>query len=74
VPSIDRLLTAAESLGAWGGKACGAGGGGCVAILVPEERREAIAVALAGAGGTVLPARPTSQGLELVELAAAGAT
>jgi len=74
VPSIDRLLTAAESLGAWGGKACGAGGGGCVAILVPDERREAIASALAGAGGTVLPARPTSQGLELVELAAAGAT
>ena len=40
VPAVESLLQLAGSLGAWGGKACGAGGGGCVAILLPSERRE----------------------------------
>ncbi|HXT20656.1 MAG TPA: hypothetical protein VN923_07905, partial [Thermoanaerobaculia bacterium] len=65
VPVVDHLLAAAESLGAWGGKACGAGGGGCVAILAPAERRAAIAAALAAAGGTPVSAAPTAAGLEI---------
>ena len=65
VPVVDRLLAVAESLGAWGGKACGAGGGGCVAILAPADRHPAIVEALTAAGGTVVPAAPTAAGLEL---------
>jgi D-glycero-alpha-D-manno-heptose-7-phosphate kinase len=65
VPVVDRLLTTAESLGAWGGKACGAGGGGCVAILAPAERRQEIADALGAAGFAVVPAVPTQAGLEI---------
>src|SRR5262249_15116632 len=29
-PLIERAIAAARGAGAWGGKACGAGGGGCV--------------------------------------------
>lgn len=35
---IEELLTRAKQEGALGGKACGAGGGGCVAILSPPSR------------------------------------
>jgi D-glycero-alpha-D-manno-heptose-7-phosphate kinase len=64
-PVLEELLRVAAIQGAWGGKACGAGGGGCLALLVPPERRSPIAAALAGAGGEVLAARPTSRGLEI---------
>lgn len=58
-PVLETLLSAAASQGAWGGKACGAGGGGCLAVLCPPERRAGIAAALGNAGGTVLRASPT---------------
>ena len=35
---IDALLTAATAAGAWAGKVCGAGGGGCVFVLAPPDR------------------------------------
>lgn len=66
VPAIESLLQMARSLGAWGGKACGAGGGGCIALLVPEERRATVARSLELAGGTVLAAAPTEMRLETV--------
>jgi D-glycero-alpha-D-manno-heptose-7-phosphate kinase len=65
VPAVDSLLSMAGSLGAWGGKACGAGGGGCLAILCPEGRRQAIAEALELADGKVLEAAPTSFALRV---------
>lgn len=64
-PLLEELLGLARSLGAWGGKACGAGGGGCLAILCPPERRQAIAERLAAAGATPLAARPTGEGLSV---------
>ena len=68
VPAVESLLQRGRSLGAWGGKACGAGGGGCVALLAPPERREAIAEALTAAGGECLAAAPTAEGLVVSEL------
>lgn len=64
-PMLEDLLRTAAGQGAWGGKACGAGGGGCLAVLCPAERREAVAAALANAGGQVLAARPTALPLEI---------
>ena len=64
-PEIEWLLAVAGREGAWGGKACGAGGGGCLAVLGPAERREKIARALEAEGARVLPARPVSGGLEM---------
>ncbi|HKH43993.1 MAG TPA: hypothetical protein VKM72_04940 [Thermoanaerobaculia bacterium] len=64
-PELERLLEAARERGAWGGKACGAGGGGCLALLCPPERRAEVTAALEKAGGQVLRARPTGEPLAL---------
>lgn len=64
-PRIESLLEAAARAGAWGGKACGAGGGGSIAILGPADRREAIVESLSVAGAEVLAARPSATGLEI---------
>lgn len=46
---IDKLYEAGMSAGAWGGKVVGAGGGGCVMFLSPEEKKPAIRQAIARA-------------------------
>ena len=64
-PDIDRLLAAAVGAGAWAGKVCGAGGGGCVFALTPPERRQAVVDAWQAAGARVLDARVDPRGLEV---------
>jgi D-glycero-alpha-D-manno-heptose-7-phosphate kinase len=64
-PALESLLRLAGDFGAWGGKACGAGGGGCLVLLCPPERRAVIAQRLSAAGGAIVPARPTTDGLEI---------
>ncbi|HET9481326.1 MAG TPA: hypothetical protein VFP98_06170, partial [Candidatus Polarisedimenticolia bacterium] len=67
--NIDGALAAARAAGAIGGKVCGAGGGGCVALLCREGTREPVVRALeamASDGVRVLTARPTAVGLQLV--------
>jgi D-glycero-alpha-D-manno-heptose-7-phosphate kinase len=64
-PTIEALLQGALAAGAWGGKACGAGGGGCVAVLAPPGARGEVAQALEAAGGELLPARPTGEGVRV---------
>jgi D-glycero-alpha-D-manno-heptose-7-phosphate kinase len=65
-PQLEALLDRARALGAWGGKACGAGGGGCVAVLAPPSRGEAIRAAWRELGAQPLEgARPTALGFEI---------
>jgi D-glycero-alpha-D-manno-heptose-7-phosphate kinase len=64
-PVLEELLRVGLDGGAWGGKACGAGGGGCLVFLCPPEKRDLIARRLAAGGGEVLPARPTAGPLQL---------
>ena len=64
-PTIETLLESAKELGAWGGKACGAGGGGCVLVLVPPAKRGELVAAWTSRGAQVLDAPPTRSGLEL---------
>lgn len=64
-PALEVLVEAALAAGAWGGKACGAGGGGCLAFLCPPERRSIVAAALERAGGRVLPTRPADAPLRV---------
>lgn len=64
-PLLESLIERALALGAWGGKACGAGGGGCVAFLCPPERKAGIAAGLEELGGQGLPARPTGEPLSI---------
>ncbi len=63
---IEKLLDVSRLSGAWGGKACGAGGGGCVAVLAPEGARESLRDELAAAGAILLEASPTAVSLEVV--------
>ncbi len=65
-PAIERAIAAACDAGAWGGKACGAGGGGCVVFLAPPERTPGVREALGRLGeGRVLPVRAEKRGLEV---------
>src|SRR3989440_1758309 len=62
-PEIDAAIDAAEKAGAWGGKVCGAGGGGCIVFLAPRDKRDAVRRALAAMPGRVLDAVPVAHGL-----------
>ena len=64
-PATEVLMTAAKRAGALGGKACGAGGGGCLAFLVREGTRLDVETALEREGATVLPAHPVEGGHHL---------
>jgi D-glycero-alpha-D-manno-heptose-7-phosphate kinase len=46
-PAIDAWYEKALHAGAYGGKLCGAGGGGCLLFVVPPERQEHVRAALA---------------------------
>ena len=60
---IEAAIEAATGAGAWAGKVCGAGGGGCIVFLFPPDRREAIVSALGGVPGRVLDAVPVQHGI-----------
>lgn len=62
-PEIDAAIDAAKEAGAWAGKVCGAGGGGCIVFLFPPDRRDAITRALSTVPGRVLEAVPVAHGL-----------
>jgi D-glycero-alpha-D-manno-heptose-7-phosphate kinase len=54
-PVIDRLISSARRQGALAGKVCGAGGGGCVALLIDPEARARVEAAVLAAGAELLP-------------------
>jgi len=64
-PEVDAAIAAATDAGAWAGKVCGAGGGGCIVFLLPPDRREAVTAALATVPGRVLDAVPVPHGLTI---------
>ncbi len=63
-PALEEGIAAAVHAGAWGGKACGAGGGGCLVILSPPEKTPAVREALSRMpGGRLLLVAPENRGL-----------
>jgi D-glycero-alpha-D-manno-heptose-7-phosphate kinase len=64
-PEIDRMLAAARAAGAYAGKVCGAGGGGCLFCLGSPEDVPAIRAALGAHGGRVLDFRIETEGLRV---------
>ncbi len=63
-PGIAGAIDAALEAGAWGGKACGAGGGGCVVILSPPEKTPRVREALTSLnGGRLLLVAVENRGL-----------
>ena len=64
-PEIETAIEAATGAGAWAGKVCGAGGGGCIIFLMPPDRRESVREALAHVPGQVIDAQPVAHGLTI---------
>jgi D-glycero-alpha-D-manno-heptose-7-phosphate kinase len=64
-PEIDAAIAAAAGAGAWGGKVCGAGGGGCLVAMAPPARTADVRQALAAGGARLLDFRIESDGLRL---------
>jgi D-glycero-alpha-D-manno-heptose-7-phosphate kinase len=62
-PGIDDLIARATAAGATAAKVCGAGGGGCLFVYGPPDRREALRQALAGGGARLLDYKIERHGL-----------
>lgn len=65
-PDIDALYEDARNHGAFGGKLLGAGGGGFVLLVFPQEKRDAYVRRLAGSGQKYLDVVPAESGSETV--------
>ena len=64
-PEIESIIARAKSLGAGSAKICGAGGGGCVVLSVPQGRRQSIEAGLKADGVRVIDYTIARRGLEL---------
>ena len=64
---IEALFEEALSAGAIGGKACGAGGGGCLLFCCLPGKRLAVSDALAMAGARVIPFQFDFTGLQVTK-------
>ena len=62
-PTIDRIIAGALRSGALGGKVCGAGGGGCVALLIDPDARKHVEAVAAREGGQILRVRIDHHGV-----------
>jgi D-glycero-alpha-D-manno-heptose-7-phosphate kinase len=63
--TIDRIIEGARKKGALSGKVCGAGGGGCVVLLVEPDARPNVEQAVAKAGGQLLPMKIDRSGVQV---------
>ena len=64
--TIDRVIENARRNGALAGKVCGAGGGGCVVLLIEPEARERVEKAIVESGAEVLPVSIDRQGVQVI--------
>jgi D-glycero-alpha-D-manno-heptose-7-phosphate kinase len=64
--SIDRVIDSARRNGAYAGKVCGAGGGGCVVLLIEPDARQRVEKSILEAGAEVLHMTIDRQGVQVV--------
>jgi D-glycero-alpha-D-manno-heptose-7-phosphate kinase len=64
-PMIDCIVAGALRAGAVAGKVCGAGGGGCVVLVIEPEARARVEAVVERVGATLLPMRVARGGVEL---------
>jgi D-glycero-alpha-D-manno-heptose-7-phosphate kinase len=64
--TIDRIIDSSRKRGALAGKVCGAGGGGCVVLLIEPDARAKVEKAVSDAGGQILPMKIDRQGVTVV--------
>jgi D-glycero-alpha-D-manno-heptose-7-phosphate kinase len=63
--TIDRIIEGARKKGALSGKVCGAGGGGCVVMLIEPDARASVERAVQEAGGEILAMRIDRSGVQV---------
>src|SRR5271157_4393802 len=63
-PLIDKLIAVARRHGARAAKVCGAGGGGCVIVLIEKGARQGVEHAIGENGGQPLNFRVAREGLK----------
>src|SRR5215472_8902893 len=63
--TIDRIIEGARKNGALSGKVCGAGGGGCVVLLIEPDARPEVENAIQEAGGEILPMSIDRSGVQV---------
>lgn len=64
-PKIEALLSVARSAGLLGGKACGAGGGGCIALLCEPDREHVVRANVEDLGGQCIDFNFDADGLQI---------
>ena len=64
-PLIDKVISSARRQGALAGKVCGAGGGGCVTLLIEPDARARVEAAIVAAGAKLLPVRIDREGVSV---------
>ena len=64
--TIDRIIENSRRNGALAGKVCGAGGGGCIVLLIEPDARERVEKAVEDSGGELLPMQIDRQGVTVV--------
>ncbi len=62
-PAIDRVMHSLKRAGALGARVCGAGGGGCLALIIEPETKAALIAIAETAGARVLPCNVNMRGL-----------
>ena len=67
-PQMDKLIRFAMKKGALAAKVCGAGGGGCVAFIVPPAKKQLVSEELTSKEGQVLPFRFVSRPLRVASM------
>jgi len=60
---IENIVEAALSSGAHAAKVCGAGGGGCIILLINPDMRQHVTESVVRCGGKILPARVYTHGV-----------
>jgi D-glycero-alpha-D-manno-heptose-7-phosphate kinase len=64
--TIDRIIENSRRKGALAGKVCGAGGGGCLVLLIDPDAREKVEKAVVESGGELLPMQIDRQGVTVI--------
>ncbi|MHB9107263.1 MAG: GHMP family kinase ATP-binding protein [Armatimonadota bacterium] len=64
-PDIERMMGAAYRGGAWGGRISGAGGGGCLFVIAPPEKRQEVIAELVSEGCDPLDVHIVRDGIQV---------
>jgi D-glycero-alpha-D-manno-heptose-7-phosphate kinase len=63
-PQIDKVISSSRRQGALAGKVCGAGGGGCVTLVIDPDARARVEAAVVASGAKLLPLRIDREGVQ----------